>query len=115
MSTTSEAAWFIIGVCVGGVVMRGVVTPLLDNPEAPTPDDLEQNALITYQRDEFFVHVRGREIGYFFDYDEAVEAAFKSAKGLNVYVLEDDKVMLLSDEGEAVLTWPWAGGEGRVT
>lgn len=109
MSRISEAAWFIIGVCVGGVVMRGVVTPLLDNPSAPTPDDLEQNATITFQRDEFFVNVRGREIGYFPDYYEAVEAAFKSAKGLKVYMLEDDEVMLLSDEGEAVATWPWAG------
>lgn len=111
MSTFTDAAWFVIGVCIGGAVMHDVIkfTPWLDNPEPPTPDDIERNVVITWQRDEFFVHARGQEVGYFPDYDEAVETAFKHARGSNVYVLEDDKVMLLSDAGEAVATWPWAG------
>lgn len=106
----SSAMWWALGILAAAGVAGGVwYYRRRQNPNAPTGEDLERNVLIAPARDEYFVSVRNREIGHYPDYDDAVRTAFKHARGLNVYVLEDDKVMLLSSNGEAVATWPWAG------
>ena len=102
--------WLIVGAALGagGMYLVDRARPMR-NPTAPTYDDLEKNISISYQRNEYFVHVRGRQIGYWSRFDTAmrhVRKALAGNPGLKIYLLLDgNEVMLLDSDGNALETW----------